>query len=230
MEEELKDFRIFTDNESAATDYIKDKTFLLIGTFEISHEYYIDFIEEYGGLVTNHISDDIDYVLVGYDAFDNYKKESKLVVELDLEMITSWTFSCRTYSFICIREDLEDKPIKKEKRTIKNKKQSIKKNVQSIPNDNSEKIGKANNTLEEKVFCITGTLSEERDDFATFITNSNGTFRPTITKNVQYLIVGEDAIHMNTEKLRIAIERNINIITEEEFMNLAGVNTILRHK
>ncbi|UWW01484.1 hypothetical protein NW064_00700 [Mycoplasmopsis felis] len=76
--------------------------------------------------------------------------------------------------------------------------------------ENQEKVS---NTLENLTFVITGTLSESRDYFKNIIEQNGGKVTNTISKNTNYLLVGENP-GSKTEK---ANKLNIKIINETEF-------------
>lgn len=70
--------------------------------------------------------------------------------------------------------------------------------------------------LDGKAFCITGTLSQPRTHFEKIITDNGGLVKSSVTKKLDYLLVGEDA----GSKLDKAKKLNINIINEEQLNNL----------
>ncbi|WP_322901522.1 NAD-dependent DNA ligase LigA [Mycoplasmopsis felis] len=76
--------------------------------------------------------------------------------------------------------------------------------------ENQEKVS---NTLENLTFVITGTLSESRDYFKNIIEQNGGKVTNTISKNTNYLLVGENP----GSKIEKANKLNIKIINETEF-------------
>lgn len=81
---------------------------------------------------------------------------------------------------------------------------------------NPPESAKTSSILEGKSFCITGTLSQPRTHFEKIITDNGGLVKSSVTKKLDYLLVGEDA----GSKLDKAQKLNINIINEEQFNNL----------
>jgi DNA ligase (NAD+) len=82
-------------------------------------------------------------------------------------------------------------------------------------------ISKNNNTnistkLQNKSFLITGKLSKTRKEVESIIINHGGTIASGVNKNLDYLILGEDA----GSKLDKAKKLNIKIINENEFMEM----------
>ncbi|WP_334686807.1 BRCT domain-containing protein [Mycoplasmopsis felis] len=75
---------------------------------------------------------------------------------------------------------------------------------------------KVSNTLENLTFVITGTLSESRDYFKNIIEQNGGKVTNTISKNTNYLLVGENP----GSKIEKANKLNIKIINESEFNSL----------
>jgi DNA ligase (NAD+) len=80
-----------------------------------------------------------------------------------------------------------------------------------------EEIILVSEKLAGKVFCITGTLSKSRNDFAEIIEKNGGEFTNSITKKVNYLIVGENA---GNDKLSKAEHSGIKIINEKQFLKM----------
>ncbi len=70
--------------------------------------------------------------------------------------------------------------------------------------------------LENKSFLITGTLSKPRKHFEDIITANGGVLLSTVSKNLDYLLVGEKA----GSKLEKAKKINVKIINEYEFLEL----------
>lgn len=71
----------------------------------------------------------------------------------------------------------------------------------------------ASNSLEGKSFCVTGVLSKPRSYFESLITDNGGKIS-SVSKNLSYLIVGEDA----GSKLEKGQKLGIKIIDEKQFM------------
>lgn len=72
------------------------------------------------------------------------------------------------------------------------------------------------NKLENKVFVITGSFNVNRNDIIELIESNNGKVSNSISKNVDYLLVGENP----GSKLNKAIELNIEVITLSVLMEL----------
>lgn len=72
-----------------------------------------------------------------------------------------------------------------------------------------------NTYISNKIFVITGTLSQPRDYFKKIITENGGKITETLSKNTNYLLMGESA----GSKLDKAKKINIKIIDEKDFNN-----------
>lgn len=70
--------------------------------------------------------------------------------------------------------------------------------------------------LSGKTFLITGTLTKGRKEFETMIKDNGGIVASSVSKSLNYLLVGSDA----GSKLDKAKKLGINIITEDEFMGM----------
>ena len=72
-----------------------------------------------------------------------------------------------------------------------------------------------NNKLNSMSFCITGTLDKyTRDELKDLIELNGGEYKASITKDLTYLIAGENA----GSKLEKARENGVKILTEKEFI------------
>ncbi|MBR33928.1 MAG: DNA ligase (NAD(+)) LigA, partial [Nitrospinae bacterium] len=102
-----------------------------------------------------------------------------------------------------------------------------KKNVQVI--NKLEKLGvnmesilnkKQKNLLQGKQFVLTGTLTKySRDEVKELIINAGGRVTSSVTKNTDYVLVGEKP----GSKYEKAKTLNINIINEEAFEKISGL-------
>ena len=73
--------------------------------------------------------------------------------------------------------------------------------------------------LKDLVFVLTGKLEKHtRKEIEDMIEENSGQSTSTVSKNTDYVIVGEDA----GSKLRKAEELGINIISEDEFLKMIG--------
>jgi DNA ligase (NAD+) len=72
--------------------------------------------------------------------------------------------------------------------------------------------------FEGQTFLITGTLSRPRTDFEELIKSLGGKIASGVSKNLSYLIAGEKA----GSKLEKAEKLSVKVLTEDEFMNMAG--------
>jgi DNA ligase (NAD+) len=77
-----------------------------------------------------------------------------------------------------------------------------------------------NEFINGKTFVATGSISLTRDELETIINNGGGTLTNSVTSKTDYLILGENP----GSKYEKALEKNIKIINEEEFLNLMGGN------
>jgi DNA ligase (NAD+) len=72
------------------------------------------------------------------------------------------------------------------------------------------------NKLEGMIICVTGKLSQKRDDIHKMIVQYGGKVATSVTKKTTHLVVGEDA----GSKLTKAEELKINILTEDQFLTM----------
>lgn len=79
-----------------------------------------------------------------------------------------------------------------------------------------------NQTLEGKVFVITGSVEHftNRNELKEYIERLGGKVTGSVSKNTDYLINND--IHSNSSKNKKANELGIPILSEEDFMKLAG--------
>ncbi|MBV8417564.1 MAG: hypothetical protein JO251_20370 [Verrucomicrobia bacterium] len=73
-------------------------------------------------------------------------------------------------------------------------------------------------TLRNKSWVITGTLSESREVFEELIRRNGGRVTSSVSKKTDYLLVGEDA----GSKLEKARQLGVKIVNEAEFRDLVG--------
>lgn len=73
-----------------------------------------------------------------------------------------------------------------------------------------------NDFINGKVFCITGALSKTRSYYEKMITDNGGKLSGSVSKKTSMLITNDNN---NSVKYKKAIELNIPILTEEEFLN-----------
>lgn len=85
-----------------------------------------------------------------------------------------------------------------------------------ILNPSIPTVSKTATTLSNKTFAITGTLSQEREYFATLIRENGGKLTSTISTKTDFLIMGENA----GSKLKKAQQLGVNCISETEFLEL----------
>ena len=71
-------------------------------------------------------------------------------------------------------------------------------------------------SLSGKSFCVTGTLSKGRKEIQEMIKNAGGIIKDSVSKDLSYLVVGEDA----GSKLAKADKLNIPVLLEVELMAL----------
>lgn len=81
-----------------------------------------------------------------------------------------------------------------------------------------EEVGvERSNKLDGKTFLVSGTFAMSRDDLKKLIEVNGGRNIAGVSKNLNYLIAGDK---MGPEKLKKATDLNIQIITEQEFLNM----------
>jgi len=71
-------------------------------------------------------------------------------------------------------------------------------------------------TLTDKTFVITGSLSVPRDNFESLIKSAGGKVSSSVSKNTNYIIVGESP----GSKYEKAVKLGIKIISETEFLDM----------
>lgn len=74
--------------------------------------------------------------------------------------------------------------------------------------------------LQGKTFSITGTLTQGRKQFIRMIEEAGGEFKKNVSNKVNFLIVGDDAYTRDTGKLEKAMELDLFLLTENEFMRM----------
>ncbi len=79
-----------------------------------------------------------------------------------------------------------------------------------------EELGPQQITMANKRFCITGKLSGTRADIDSLIIENNATVKDSLSKNVDFLVVGEDA----GSKVQKAKALGITTISEEQLNKL----------
>nr|WP_036452002.1 NAD-dependent DNA ligase LigA [Mycoplasma buteonis] len=79
-----------------------------------------------------------------------------------------------------------------------------------------EKTTQNSDKLSNKIFVITGTLSQSRDYFKDLIVKNDGKIASSVSKNTTYLLAGKEA----GSKLTKAQNLGIKILSEEEFNDL----------
>ena len=79
-------------------------------------------------------------------------------------------------------------------------------------------------TLQGKTFSISGTLSEVRKVVVRMIEEEGGRYIREVSKNVDYLITGDDAITRDTEKLCKAQSLGISIIDYHDLMQMLSAS------
>ncbi|MGE4267393.1 MAG: NAD-dependent DNA ligase LigA [Deferribacterales bacterium] len=82
-----------------------------------------------------------------------------------------------------------------------------------------EKKETASDVLAGKKFLITGTLSRGREHFEQLIRDNGGVVATSVSKKLDYLIVGENA----GSKLEKAQTLGVSVLTEEQFMEMLNV-------
>ena len=87
----------------------------------------------------------------------------------------------------------------------------------------SESVSLANDNIANKTFVITGSLNhyENRDALKNYIESLGGKTTNSVSKKTDYLI-NNDSLSTSSKNKK-AKELGVSIITEEEFMTLAGV-------
>lgn len=79
-------------------------------------------------------------------------------------------------------------------------------------------------TLAGKSFSITGTLSKGRKYYIKMIESLGGVFKKNVSNAVNFVIIGDDAYTRDTGKLEKAYKLALFILTEKEFLSMAGVS------
>lgn len=207
----MKQFKIISADSAMADGYLKDRVFCITGTLNIERKYYEEFIRKHGGTVANHVTDEVDYVLSGMDAYSRNTAKMQEAQAMNANIISEWTFKSQSAGVIY---ELEQEPKPKKKR------------APLLPEIIPSYIGTAKESIQGMVFSITGELSHSRKIFAMFIKKNGGEFKATVCGSVQYLIAGSNAGYAGTEKLCEAGKRGVKIISEKDFLDMAGVSSV----
>lgn len=76
------------------------------------------------------------------------------------------------------------------------------------------------NKLDGVSFCITGELAAPREFFKHLIKLKGGEFKSSVSKNCDYLIIGNPSRTYKSSKLKKAQQLGIEIINEQQFFSL----------
>lgn len=89
----------------------------------------------------------------------------------------------------------------------------------------SEEYKRLSNIFENHIFVITGSVNKfkNRKELQSLIEKLGGKVSDSVSKNTSYLINNDN--HSNSSKNITAKNLGISIITEEDFINLSGINT-----
>ena len=83
-----------------------------------------------------------------------------------------------------------------------------------------KKVEVKDNPFNGKTLCVTGKLNTfTRDSINATISELGAKAASSVSKNTNYLITNEQS---GSSKYKKAVELNIPIITEEEFLNMIG--------
>jgi len=74
----------------------------------------------------------------------------------------------------------------------------------------------SSNKLQGKTFCVTGTLTKDRDEFKVIIEDNGGKFRTSVSGKLDYLIVGEGGGGKRSKAEGLGVK----VINENEFMEM----------
>lgn len=74
------------------------------------------------------------------------------------------------------------------------------------------------NNLQHKHFCLTGLLSQPRENFIGIIRRHGGVYHANLNGSVQYLLIGD--LKHKTKKMVEAEKRGVKIIEEDYFKDL----------
>ncbi|MFH1263054.1 MAG: NAD-dependent DNA ligase LigA [Pseudomonadota bacterium] len=85
--------------------------------------------------------------------------------------------------------------------------------------DPKESKKKTTGGLTGKSFCITGTLSRSRDEVKNDILKAGGKWSPSVAKDTNYLVAGEN---VGDTKLAAARKKGVLIITEKSLYEMIG--------
>lgn len=75
-------------------------------------------------------------------------------------------------------------------------------------------------SLEGITFCLTGTLSQTRDEYTRVIIQNGGTVKSTLTADVDYLVTGDKT---GATKMAKARRYNIPCLLEAELVSMIGI-------
>lgn len=92
--------------------------------------------------------------------------------------------------------------------------------VVRIKEEKKYKNNEESDRFKNKIFVITGALSKPRENFQALIESSGGKVSSSVSKNTNYLLLGENEDGKISTKEKTARELGIKIINEEEFNKL----------
>lgn len=203
-----------SSNKDQTTEIIKDRVFCITGTLSHERKYFAEYITSQGGEVINRINDSVDCLIAGEDAVQGTGTAKVCKAEeLHIPIISEEQFLQITETHIALIDDATPTPPRQKK--IK----------QEATEDAPAYISTAACPLNGKTFCITGTLSKGRKQFESFIKKNGGKFIRDMSSTVQFLIAGSDV--MGTAKLQRARDMGTQVLTETDFLQMAGVNSVM---
>lgn len=208
----MKTINIHSINPQISLEFLKDRVILITGTLSAERRYFTEFIRQYGGCTVDRFSDIVDFVLAGDDAFSRRTSKITDAIKADADIMSERTFMTCCTAEITVTEAAKETETRKPRGL-------------DIPEIIPKYIAMSANNIAGKCFSITETLSAGRKQYAMFIKKSGATFSNVISGRVQFLITGPDAD--NTGKLRKAKQDGITILSETDFLNMAGVHNIL---
>lgn len=90
--------------------------------------------------------------------------------------------------------------------------------LRSLGVNMTEPVEKAGDTLSDKIFVITGTLSKDRSEFKKLIESMGGKVTGSVSKKTTYLLMGNGA--NGSTKYQDAVKNNVPILNESKFWEL----------
>lgn len=176
---------------------VEGRCFCITGLTCIPRFRLWELIEKAGGKVARTVSDKVDVLIAG--ALPGPKK-IELARQLNLSICGDipLIFGLAQELDVPVEDilDVPPPPTEKANTTIRTRKNKKKEYAEGI--DNKDKM-----TIKDRKICITGTLDKPRKKYIEKIEKAGGIFCERVTRDLDYLVCGENVGKNKTEKAKL---------------------------